>query len=54
MVAMPADYRVLNRQGVKGHKCAQNAKSAIRWARANAKRLGIDPNRLGLTAEPVD
>lgn len=46
MVAMAADYRVLNRQGVKGHKCVQDAKSAIRWARANAKRLGIDPNRL--------
>lgn len=46
MVAMAADYRVLNRHGVKGHKCVQDAKSAIRWARANAKRLGIDPNRL--------
>ena len=46
MVAMSADYRVLNRQGVKGHKCVQDAKSAIRWARANAKRLGVDPNRL--------
>ena len=46
MVAMAADYRVLNRQGVKGHKCVQDAKAAIRWARANAKRLGIDPNRL--------
>ena len=46
MVALAADYRVLNRQGVKGHKCVQDAKSAIRWARANAKRLGIDPDRL--------
>ena len=46
MVAMAADYRVLSRQGVKGHKCVQDAKSAIRWARANAKRLGIDPNRI--------
>lgn len=46
MVAMAADYRVLNRQGVKGHKCVQDAKSAIRWTRANAQRLGIDPNRL--------
>ena len=46
MVAMAADYRVLDRHGVKGHKCVQDAKSAIRWARANAKRLGIDPSRL--------
>ena len=46
MVAMAADYRVLNRQGVKVHKCVQDAKSAIRWVRTNAKRLGIDPNRL--------
>jgi len=46
MVAMSADYRVLSRQGVKANKCVEDAKSAIRWARANAARLGIDPNRI--------
>ncbi len=46
MVAMSADYRVLSRQGVKAHKCVEDAKAAVRWARANAGRLGIDPNRI--------
>lgn len=46
MVAMSADYRVLNRQGVKANKCVEDAKAAVRWARANAERLGIDPNRI--------
>ncbi len=46
MVAMNADYRVLNRQGVKAYRCVEDAKAAIRWARKNAGRLGIDPERI--------
>lgn len=46
MVAMTADYRVLSRHGVRAVDCYLDAKAAIRWARANAERLGIDPNRL--------
>lgn len=46
MVAMSADYRVLNRQGVKAYQCVEDAKAAIRWARKNAARLGIDPDRI--------
>jgi len=46
MVAMTADYRVASRQGVKAVECVRDAKSAIRWVRQNAKRLGIDPNRV--------
>ncbi len=46
MVAITADYRVLNRHGVKANKCVADAKSAIRWMRKNAKRLGIDPDRI--------
>lgn len=46
MVAMTAEYRVYNRHQVRAVKCVNDAKSAIRWARTNAKRLGIDPNRL--------
>jgi acetyl esterase/lipase len=46
MVAMTAEYRVANRHGVKAVTCFSDAKSAIRWARANAKRLGIDPKRI--------
>jgi len=46
MVAMTAEYRVQSRHGVKAVSCFRDAKSAIRWVRKNAERLGIDPNRL--------
>jgi len=46
MVAITADYRVESRQGVKPAGCVADAKSCIRWVRANAARLGIDPNRI--------
>jgi acetyl esterase len=46
MVAMTAEYRVSSRHGVKAVSCFQDAKSAIRWVRRNAERLGIDPNRI--------
>ena len=46
MVAIPCDYRVLSRHGVIPQDCLRDAKAAIRWARANAARLGIDPDRI--------
>jgi acetyl esterase/lipase len=46
MVAMAADYRVKSRQDVKPIACVADAKSAVRWIRANAAKLGIDPQRL--------
>jgi acetyl esterase/lipase len=46
MVAMAADYRVGSRHGVKMVDCARDAKSAIRWVRQNAARLGVDPARI--------
>ena len=46
MVAMTAEYRVLSRHGVRAIDCYMDAKSAMRWARANAERLGIDGARL--------
>jgi len=46
MVAMSAEYRVGSRHGVKAVSCFRDAKSAIRWVRKNAVRLGIDPNRV--------
>lgn len=46
MVAFTADYRVASRHGVKGVECVRDAKSAVRWIRANAGRLGIDPHRI--------
>jgi acetyl esterase/lipase len=46
MVAIAADYRVASRHSVKAVDCVRDAKSAIRWVRANAARLGIDPKRI--------
>ena len=46
MVAVAADYRVASRHSVKAVDCVRDAKSAIRWVRANAARLGIDPKRI--------
>lgn len=46
MVAMTADYRVSSRHGAKAVDCVEDGKSAIRWIRANAGRLGVDPARI--------
>lgn len=46
MVAIAADYRVASRHNTKAVQCVADGKSAIRWVRSNAKRLGIDPDRI--------
>lgn len=46
MVAMSVDYRVASRQKVLPQDCVRDAKAAIRWVRANAARLGVDPDRI--------
>lgn len=46
MVAITADYRVASRNQVKAVSCVADAKSAIRYVRKEAARLGIDPNRI--------
>jgi acetyl esterase/lipase len=46
MVAMTADYRVRNRHKTTPFECVADGKSAVRWVRANAGRLGIDPERI--------
>ena len=46
MVAMTMDYRVAARHNVKAKTCVADAKSAVRWVRKNAARLGIDPDRI--------
>jgi acetyl esterase/lipase len=47
MVAIVADYRVASRQNAKPVDCVADAKSAVRWLRTNATRLGLDPHRIG-------
>jgi formylglycine-generating enzyme required for sulfatase activity len=46
MVAARADYRVKSRHGVEPDACVEDAKSAVRWLRQNAAKLGIDESRL--------
>ncbi len=46
MVAITVDYRVKSRHGVKPVQCVADARSAVRWVRANAAKLGIDPQRI--------
>jgi len=46
MVAITADYRVASRHNAKAAQCVSDAKSAIRYVRAHAKELGVDPKRI--------
>jgi len=46
MVAITADYRVASRHQAKPTQCLADARSAIRWVRAHAARLGVDPKRV--------
>ncbi|MCF6311142.1 MAG: alpha/beta hydrolase [Verrucomicrobiales bacterium] len=46
MIAVLADYRVASRQKTTPMECVADGKSAVRWLRKNASRLGIDPNRI--------
>lgn len=46
MVAARADYRVKSRHGVTPKECVEDAKSAVRWMRQNAAKLGVDPSRI--------
>lgn len=46
MVAVTADYRVASRHQVKAIDCVRDAAAALRYLRANAARLGIDPDKI--------
>src|SRR5262249_22791415 len=46
MIAIVADYRVFGRHKTSAFEAIADAKSAIRWVRAHATELGIDPNRI--------
>ena len=46
LVAARADYRVKSRDGVTPDKCVEDARSAVRWIRKNARVLGVDPAKL--------
>ena len=46
MISIVADYRVKSRHGILAYECVADAKSAIRYLRAHASRLHIDPNKI--------
>lgn len=46
LVAASAEYRIESIHHTPPEACAEDAKSAIRWLRMNARRLGIDVGRV--------
>jgi acetyl esterase/lipase len=46
MLAAEAEYRVRDRHGTTAVECVADGKSAVRWLRAQAAELGIDPHRI--------
>jgi len=47
LVCVQVQYRLLDKKGKEPPvTCVQDAKSAMRWVRAHADELGIDPNRV--------
>lgn len=46
MVAISAEYRVKALHGTTPFECVKDGRSAVRWVRAHAGELGIDPSRL--------
>lgn len=45
-VAISVDYRTISRDKTTPFECVEDAKSAIRWVRENAKELGINPKKV--------
>jgi acetyl esterase/lipase len=46
MIAIAADYRTEQRHGTSPVECAMDGRSALRYLRAHAAGLGIDPARI--------
>lgn len=46
MFAAAAEYRIKNKHKTTPYECVKDGKSAVRYLRANAKSLGIDPDRI--------
>ncbi|MEI8206556.1 MAG: alpha/beta hydrolase, partial [Kiritimatiellales bacterium] len=44
--AFAAEYRVKNKNGTTPIECVKDAKSAMRWIKLHANKLGIDPERV--------
>lgn len=48
MVAIAAQYRLSDQADITPIEAIADARAHIRWARANAERLNIDPNRIAV------
>lgn len=46
LVAFTADYRIESKHKTTPDRCVEDARSAVRWVRANAGKLGVDPDRI--------
>lgn len=46
MVAISAEYRLLGKNATSVVECLADCKSAIRWLRANARQLALDPDKI--------
>jgi acetyl esterase/lipase len=46
MVCIGPEYRTRDRHGTTPAECVKDGKSAMRWVKANAAKLGIDPDRI--------
>lgn len=46
LVALSADYRIESKHKTTPDVAVEDAKSAIRWVRANAGKLGVDPGKV--------
>lgn len=48
MVAITAEYRLIQKHKTPAWRCVEDAKSAMRWVRSHAVALGIDPERIAV------
>ena len=46
MIGISAEYRVKSRGNATPYQCVEDGKSAVRYIRAHAKELGVDPKRI--------
>ncbi len=46
LVSIRADYRIASRDRTEPNAAVEDGRSAMRWVRAHAKDLGVDPTRL--------
>jgi len=46
IVAISAEYRIKKTHKTTPKECVMDGKSALRWVRAHAKELGVDPDKI--------